>query len=224
MLPTAVLFDLDGTLCDSAPDMATAIDRTLESIGEKAVGTEVVRGWVGDGVGVLVERALTHARGRAPEQVDLESAVEIFLVEYHNHLCVDSKLYPGVAQLLEDLAKNNVPLGVVTNKPAAFTEPLLKSLGIFQMFGSVISGDTCEERKPHPMPVLTALEQLNAAPATSVLVGDSPNDALSARGAKTGALLMTWGYNVGVDLRSLDTDGLFDDAQSLGGRLADWVT
>lgn len=224
MLPDAVLFDLDGTLCDSAPDMAAAIDLTLEAIGEQPVGTETVRGWVGDGVGVLVERALTHARGRAPEQTELQTTVERFLVEYRDHLCVHSKLYPGVAPLLETLAGKQVPLGVVTNKPAAFTEPLLESLGVFHMFGSVISGDTCDERKPHPMPVLVALEELKATPAASVMVGDSPNDAIAARAAATGALLMTWGYNVGVDLRSLDTDGLFDDAQSLSERLADWVT
>ncbi len=224
MFPDAVLFDLDGTLCDSAPDMATALDRTLEAIGENAVGVAVVRGWVGDGVGVLVERALTNARGRAPDPSEQDAAVDRFLTEYQNHLCVDSKLYPGISELLEELASRGVPLGVVTNKPAAFTQPLLDALGIASAFGSVISGDTCSERKPHPLPVLTALSELGATPARSVLVGDSPNDAMSARAAATGAVLMTWGYNVGVDLSTLDTDGLFDDAGSLSRRLADWTT
>jgi len=219
MLPQAVLFDLDGTLCDSAPDMAAAVDLTLEQTGLQPAGLDKVRGWVGDGVAALVERALRDAGGQNPEPEALASATAMFLEAYQSRLCVDSKLYPGIQQLLKTLKDRDIALGVVTNKPAAFTEPLLEALGIATFFGSTISGDTCAERKPHPLPVLTALEELGAAPARSAMIGDSPNDALSARAAGTSALLMTWGYNVGVDLKSLDTDGLFDDADSLAARL-----
>ena len=204
----AVVIDLDGTLLDTAADLAAAINRMLVELGREPLPRSTVATYVGKGAEVLVHRALgggldarvdaaTHARGH-----------DAFLRHYADENGRHARAYEGVADGLSAMRGKGLRLACVTNKPQAFAEPLLERCGLAGHFELVVGGDRLPARKPDPMPMLHAARVLGAAPAEVVAIGDSVNDALAARAAGMAVLAVPYGYNEGHDVRTLDVDGI----------------
>ncbi|MFT6113132.1 MAG: phosphoglycolate phosphatase [Oleispira sp.] len=206
----AVLFDLDGTLIDSVPDLAAAIDVMLESVGKAPAGEVKVNRWVGNGAAALVKRALAdrddgdeihHARYlNAREDEEYASAYSVFECAYAQRLTTGTGLYDGVLSVLSALVSVDIKLGLITNKPRRFTVPLLKALGIDHYFSEVLCGDDLEFKKPHPLPVLTALKNLSVSAQQAIMVGDSISDIKSASAAGVKTVAVTYGYNHGISI------------------------
>jgi phosphoglycolate phosphatase len=197
-LPAALLFDLDGTLLDSAPDLAQAVDRMLLELGHVAAGEERVRQWVGNGSRKLVQRAMAFALAAAEDCIDdtvIETAQTLFMRHYGACCTERSLLYPGVREALVHWRGLGVAMACVTNKPARFTEPLLDFFGLREFIPMAVSGDTLPVRKPDPQPLLFACEQLRIAPARTAMIGDSRNDVLAARAAGMPVACVSYGYN-----------------------------
>lgn len=190
-----VLFDLDGTLVDTAPDLAAGVDHMLESLGLAPAGEARVRTWIGHGVNHLVKRALEAATGREREL--FERGLGLFLDYYADHLSDRTLPYPGVVAALDELVERGLRLGVVTNKPARFTEPLLESLGLRKAFRTVVSGDAVTEKKPAAEPLLRAVEICGGETQNAIMVGDSMTDVEAARRAGLGFVGVPYGYNHG---------------------------
>lgn len=192
--PQAVLFDLDGTLVDSAPDLATAVNRTLAELGRPPVSESRVRRWVGNGARRLVARALAGQREVAQEPPELDAALARFFEHYADCLVDRSVPYPGVRPGLDVLHGLGLPLGVVTNKPARFTAPLLEALALRDYFGVLVSGDTLAVKKPDPAPLRHAAAALGMGPEHCLLVGDSRADLEAALAAGMPMVRVPYGY------------------------------
>jgi phosphoglycolate phosphatase len=214
-----VAFDLDGTLVDSAPDIARAVDSALTQMHLPPWGEQKVRGWVGDGVTRLMKRALTGEREGEPDPKLLERALAAFRAAYGAAVHVDSRLYAGALEALDAL-KGRLKLVCITNKAAQFTEPLLVSLGIRGHFDLVVSGDTLTVLKPDPRPLLHAAEHFGLPPSACCMVGDSANDVMAARAAGFRSVAVSHGYNQGADLVSLGAETLLDSLAGLPAWLA----
>lgn len=213
-LPKAVFFDLDGTLVDSVPDLAAAVDGMLVDLGYAPAGVDKVRLWVGNGARMLVLRAIADAQSIAENAVppaQLDTAHQGFLTHYQRTSGQHSCLYAGVKDALASLQQMGVTLVVITNKPAQFTPTVLAEQGIDGFFSLVISGDTLAERKPHPAQLLHAMSQLELDATECVMVGDSRNDIEAAVAAGVPSICVTYGYNHGDDVRGLPADGFTDD-------------
>lgn len=215
----AILFDLDGTLVDSVPDLAAATDAMLIDMSRAAAGEALVREWVGNGAERLVKRALTGKMDGEPPATELEQALPLFMEHYQSHLQGQSRLYPGVKESLADLQERGLALGLVTNKPERFIAPLLEALGIAEVFAVVVGGDTLADKKPHPAPLLHAARQLGVESAAALMVGDSRNDVLAARRAGMQIVCVPYGYNHGEDIRLTEPDAVVEDLRELSGLL-----
>lgn len=204
--PAAVLFDLDGTLLDTAPDMIFALNALCLEEGVAPVPYERARGFVSNGaVGLLRTAFPAFDPGR---DIDIHHR---YLDHYARHLAVDTHLFPLLDTLLVSLESEGVPWGIVTNKPRSLTEPLLDALGLRQRSACTVSGDTLPERKPHPRPIQYALEHLGLAaePGRSVYVGDARRDIESGRAAGTRTIAASYGYvEPGQDPASWGADHL----------------
>lgn len=208
----AVLFDLDGTLVESAPDMADAIRQMLGELNLPAVTDEHVRGWIGNGRWKLVERTLRHVLNQAEGELDAalyHEANERYAHAYLNSPHERTYLYAGALDLLQYL-HGKVQLGIVTNKDHAFALPLLSKLAIINLFDVVLGGDSCTERKPKPGPIIEAMAQLGSDTKHTIMVGDSNNDFDAARAANVYSVGLSHGYHRGQALRA---DTLFADYQ-----------
>ena len=192
--PDAILFDLDGTLADTAPDIAAAIDRMLVDASLPEAGLETVRGWIGNGAERLVERALCWACGQRPRTEQVTVGVGAFLNHYDSRLVAQSRCYPGMTELLKALVDRGFVLGCVTNKPERQARAVLTGLGVAPLFRCVIGGDTTAQKKPSPEPVRRALAELAVAPQHAVLVGDSDNDLLAGAASGVRCIWVSWGY------------------------------
>lgn len=206
----ALVFDLDGTLVDSIPDLHAAIALMLGELGGKPLGIEEVRGLVGDGTRVLVRRCLVAAG--FPEDI-LPEALPRFVAHYEKAPVGRTRPYPGVKDTLIVLAGRGYRLGVCTNKPQRSTEVILKGLGLDPFFGAVIGGDKLPIRKPDPGHLRAVLDELGAVPADAVMIGDHVNDLAAARGAGSAAILARYGYGAEVpeDLRPDREIGCFSE-------------
>ncbi|MDH1491596.1 phosphoglycolate phosphatase, partial [Ectopseudomonas oleovorans] len=196
-LPRLVMFDLDGTLIDSVPDLAEAVDRMLVELGRPPAGVENVRDWVGNGARVLVRRALAGGLDHAAVgEAETEEALARFLDIYADchHL---TALYPGVHELLEALSTAAVELAVVTNKPERFVAPLLEQVGLGGYFRWIIGGDTLPQQKPDPAALLQVMRLAGVEAAQALFIGDSRNDVLAARAAGVPCIAVSYGYNHG---------------------------
>src|SRR5579871_3120617 len=200
-----VAFDLDGTLVDSASDIARAVDQSLRELGQRVYEPDQIKDWVGEGLTKLLKRALTGKMDGEPDPALLARAREAFRDHYLKGLCIDSQLYPGAVQTLDTLA-HRYQLACITNKAMVYTEPLLKALGIQDRFQLVVGGDTAAALKPHPAPLLFAGEKLGCVPGECCMVGDSRNDILAARAAGFRAVAVSFGYRQGVDLLALGAE------------------
>lgn len=215
----AVFFDLDGTLVDSIVDLAEAGRRMLAELGEATRSDEEICKFVGKGIPVLVERCLTVDRAPvSPER--LKHAIEVFMRHYGDTNGLLSAAYPGVAETLVALKARGVKMGCVTNKAEAFVAPLMKKLDLWHFMDCVVGGDTLPKKKPDPDPLWHACEQLGVAREQALMVGDSSNDALCARRAGIPVVLMTYGYNEGEAVDSVDCDGLLSNFKELPPLLA----
>lgn len=206
----AAIIDLDGTLLDTAADLAAAVNAMLLAMGRAALPVEQVASYVGKGVEVLVHRALTLSLdGRVPAD-SFAPAMQSFDAHYRRENGRHASVYPGVLEGLQAMRDAGLKLAVVTNKPIGFALPLLADTGLAQYFDLVVGGDTVARKKPDPMPMLHVCAQLGIAPEQVVAIGDSLNDALAARAAGMAVLAVPYGYNEGRDARSLDVDAIVD--------------
>jgi phosphoglycolate phosphatase len=192
--PQAVFFDLDGTLVDSAPDLTTAVNRSLADLGRPPITEAQARAWIGNGARRLVARALAGQREIDAEPAQTEAAMAAFFHHYQDTLVQASRVYDGVVEGLTQLAALARPMGVVTNKPGAFTAPLLEALGLEGFFAVQVSGDTLAVKKPDPAPLLHAAAQLGVAAGQSLYVGDSAADRDAARAAGMPMVRVPYGY------------------------------
>ena len=190
---SAVIFDLDGTLIDTAGEIATALDRTFDELGHPRLPAAQVRDLIGRGVPSLVERALAKVGGRD----NLGHAVERFEAHYAQTVGTAAELFPGVRVGLESLASARRPMAVVTNKPRYFTQQLLDRLGVGPFFAAVVAGDDGIRRKPHGDMLVAACERMGSAPAETLMLGDSDNDIVAARAAGCPVWCVPYGYNEG---------------------------
>lgn len=212
----AVLFDLDGTLVDSVPDIAVAVDRMLYDLGRAPAGESRVRGWVGNGGRMLVRRALAFDVAGVPDDdALLPRAMEIFFRHYDDSNGEASRLYPGVAEALDGLAARGLAMAVITNKPHRYVAPLFEALGILQHFPVLIGGDTLPVKKPDPAPLWHACELLGVRPAQSLMVGDSTNDIEAARAAGCPVVAVDYGYNYGRPVAEDNPDRVLSDLRDL---------
>lgn len=202
----SVTLDLDGTLLDTVPDLADAVAAMLADLSLPQRSEEEVRRYVGRGIQHLVQRCLGNEQ--AADAPLLERAQQCFRRHYARTNGRKARPYPGVLPALESLRSLRVPMAVVTNKSAAFTEPLLAGSGLDGYFAFAVSGDSLAEKKPHPLPLLHACGLLGSVPAANLHIGDSRHDAACARAAGCPVVLVDYGYNEGEDVRKLDCDAI----------------
>jgi phosphoglycolate phosphatase len=208
--PEMVLIDVDGTLVDSVPDLAFCVDAMMHELGMPERGERRVRHWVGNGVERLVKRSLVNQIDGEPDEALFSRALPVFEELYRENTSKRSCLYRGVSEALEFLTTTGVRIGCVTNKASQFTLPLLQDLGVRDYFEIVICGDMVERKKPDPMPLLRAAEQLETEPRASMMLGDSMSDVNAARAAGFQIVCMSYGYNHGEDIRDYDPDAVID--------------
>ncbi|HVT53622.1 MAG TPA: phosphoglycolate phosphatase [Dongiaceae bacterium] len=188
--PRVLVFDLDGTLIDSAPDLAQAVNALLAEFGKPPLAETTIRPMIGDGSRLLLARALA-ASGIETQADDV---FDRFMVHYLAFVADKTKVYPDVPETLAALHAHGHPLGVCTNKPFAPTERVLEAFGLAHFFGAVIGGDSLPQRKPEPEPLWTTIERLGGGAAA--MVGDSANDMLCARAAKVPGILIPSDYGL----------------------------
>ena len=215
----AVLLDLDGTLLDTAPEIAAAAADMLSELGLDPVDPLRVRDFIGKGIPHLVRRTLEASLGRAPDERRVGSAMEGFFFHYAKRNGRMSKPYPGVLEGIAELRAKGFALACVTNKTAQFTIPLLEATGLAGFFPVVVSGDTMPKKKPAPDPLLEACRRLGVPAPEALMVGDSRNDALAARAAGCPVLLVPYGYTEGEDVQGIDCDGIVPSLLHVAGLL-----
>ena len=208
-----IIFDLDGTLIDSAPDLALAVNHMLTSVHHANFDEATIDGWVGNGASILVQRALSGSR-TIDERLDtnfVATALDIFLKFYALNLCVKTCPYPNVLSTLQALKSKGYRLAIVTNKPFAFVEPILKGLELFDLFEYFIGGDSLAEKKPSPLPLLHVCERLKVSVKECIMVGDSKNDILAGNACGMQTIGVTYGYNYGENIDVHKPSVVFDD-------------
>lgn len=221
MMIRSITLDLDGTLLDTIADLAAACDATMVELGRAPHGVDRVRRFVGKGMAVLVERCLTAADGRAPGGALLAQAIEVFRRHYAEANGRAARVYPGVFEGLAAFRALGLPLAVVTNKPMAFTGPLLEKTGLAAFFVVAVSGDTTASKKPHPAPILHACAVLGVRPQDNLHIGDSDNDLLAARAAGCRAFAVPYGYTEEGPVDSAECDALVSDLLDAARRVAE---
>lgn len=197
-----ILFDLDGTLINSSPDLALAINHMLETLDRDIFSEDIIDGWVGNGALMLVQRALSGQRtvDESLDNVLVQNALDIFLAYYAKNLCNETVPYPHVKTTLNTLQAKGYRLSIVTNKPFAFVEPILEGLGMNGLFELILGGDSLPLKKPDPAPLLHIAETLGVLVDKCVMVGDSKNDILAANACGMQSVGVTYGYNYGEDI------------------------
>jgi phosphoglycolate phosphatase len=206
----AILFDLDGTLVDTAPDIAAAVDATLRELDHPSIDSDQVRSWIGRGVDVLLHRVLTRDRdGRAAD--DEHARARACFLEYYAALNGQrARLYPGVTEGLAQAKRLGIATCCVTNKLQVFSEALLALTGLDSELAFVQGGDALPKTKPDPLPLTHAAGRLGFAPHECLMVGDSSNDARAARAAGMPVALVGYGYTEDLPVAAIDCDAVFD--------------
>ena len=212
-----LIFDLDGTLINSALDLALAVNYMLETLGRDIFDEEVIHGWVGNGALMLVQRALSGNRtvDECLDKSTVGNALDIFLEYYGKNLCNATIPYPNVTTTLNTLKEKGYTLAIVTNKPFAFVEPILEGLGLNGLFELILGGDSLPLKKPDPAPLLHVCERLSISEEQSLMVGDSKNDILAANACSMQSVGVTYGYNYGEDIGIYSPDIIINDFAEL---------
>jgi len=215
----AILFDLDGTLVDTAPDIAAAVGATLRELARPPLDEAAVRSYIGRGVDVLLHRVLTGERdGNAALDVH-GHARKVFLGHYGTHNGRTAKIYPGVLEGIEHAERLGLLLCCVTNKPQAFSDALLEQVGLDRYLEFVIGGDALPKGKPDPSPLLLAAARLGVEPDECLMVGDSSNDAVAARAAGMPIVLVGYGYSGDQPIDTIDCDAIVASIADVVGAL-----
>lgn len=213
--PRAVLFDLDGTLVDSGPDIAAAINAMLADLGRAPYPVERILEWVGDGAPQLVARTLTDSLAATPSAAQTAHGFARFQAHYAAAVCVHSRPYPLVRELLEALQSAGIARACVTNKPEHLSHALLAALDLAPLFDVVVGGDTLARRKPHPEPIEHACRSLHVAVTEAVYVGDSLTDCRAAAAAGVPMIAVSYGYHQGADLTAASAAVIIDSFAAL---------
>lgn len=208
-----VIFDLDGTLIDTAPDLTRALNHVLEIAGRPAVTVAAARHMVGAGARAMICFGLEGSGGLLPE-AEIDNLFDIFLEHYGQNIAVDSTLFPGVRRYLERLAGENVGIALCTNKPVRLTMALMDALELSESFDVIIGGDSLGVRKPDPGPVLETVARLGGTPERTLFIGDSEIDFQAARAAGTPIALVDFGY-CRSPVASLGADAIISSYEDL---------
>lgn len=220
----AAIVDLDGTMVDTIGDFAEAIARMLADLQLPALDAALIEHMVGKGTEHLLRSVLAHVLAQAGHSADalpaaVDSLLPTALARYEQHyLAINgqhSALYAGVLEGLQALKAGGLRLACVTNKPLAFTQPLLAAKGLQGLFEQVFGGDSFAKKKPDPLPLLKTCEALGTLPARTLMLGDSSNDAQAARAAGCPVVLVTYGYNHGQSVEAVGADALVDSIAQL---------
>jgi len=215
--PQAVLFDLDGTLADTAPDLAYALNQTLLHYGLPELPFEQIRPVVSHGGIALIKLGFNMQ----PDEAGFEERRQYLLDVYLNNLCRDTRLFDGMDEVLEHLESNAIPWGIVTNKPAWLTDPLMVEMGLHTRTPAIVSGDTCSNRKPHPEPIEFACQLLGVPAKRCWYVGDAGRDMQAGRAAGCTTIGATFGYIYAEDpIENWDSDINIDHPRQIIGMLS----
>ncbi len=218
----AVIVDLDGTMVDTMGDFAEALNRMLADLQLPAIDAQAIEPMVGKGSENLLRSVLHHVlaqQGRAPAATDIDNYYARAWEQYqHHYLAINgrfSKVYEGVEQGLRQMRNLGLKMACLTNKPLSFAEPLLKAKGLRDYFDCVFGGDSFERKKPDPLPLIKTCQALGSQPATTLMVGDSSNDAEAAHNAGCPVVLVSYGYNHGQPIRGVQAAGYVDSLAEL---------
>lgn len=209
-VPKLAIFDLDGTLVDSVPDIVVALNTALSDLGLPPISAMQARCWVGNGARVLARRAYTRDMLASADDAVVDQLYKRFLARYSERACEQSRIYPGVEQCIEFLAVNGCQLACVTNKPYSITTQVLRTLKLDGWFSMVVGGDSLPEKKPHPLPLQHVMRAIGAEPPETLMIGDSASDVEAARAAGVDSLCVTYGYNQGLDVTALGANRVVD--------------
>ncbi|HSW16792.1 MAG TPA: phosphoglycolate phosphatase [Ramlibacter sp.] len=212
----AAIVDLDGTMVDTLGDFSVALNGMLGELGLRGIEAAQIEPMVGQGSEHLIRSVLAHVDGPASLYDAAWQSYQRHYLEINGR---HSAVYPGVVGGLEVLRGAGLKLACLTNKPTSFAKPLLQAKGLAGFFDVVFGGDAFERKKPDPLPLLKTCEALGCAPAATLMIGDSSNDARAARAAGCPVLLVTYGYNHGEPVRSVDADGFLDSLADVAERL-----
>ena len=201
--PKAILIDLDGTMLDTAPDLAAAAIATMVDMDRPIPTLAQVRSWIGAGVERLLHRALTGLMDGQANAEDMLKAGAYFIGHYNRANGVETKFYPGVIETLSWWHREGIPMACVTNKPERYTLPLIAKFGMRDFFKTVLSGDSLPVKKPDPQPLITAAEQLGVEVSDCLMIGDSAADVQAALNANMPVAYVSYGYNQGKNLSEL---------------------
>ena len=186
----AVLFDLDGTFADTAPDLAAALNHVRASRNLPPLPLAVLRPQASHGSAGLLKTGMNVT----PDAPDFPALRDIFLTHYTHHICVGTQLFAGIAELVDTLERRGIKWGIVTNKPHRFTLPLMQALGMASRASCLISGDTCAHAKPHPAPMHKACEIIQVAPEQCLYLGDDKRDMDAANAVNMRGIIALYGY------------------------------
>jgi phosphoglycolate phosphatase len=204
----AVVIDLDGTLLDTAPDLADSAMAMAADLGLPPITLDEVKTYIGNGVSRLVKRVLTRDMHADPAPKLFKQALPIYERHYAEGVSRKSRPFPGVVEGLQAFKALGVHVACITNKAERFTHPLLKDTGLFDYFELILSGDTLPEKKPSPLPLLHACVVFDCEPSELLLIGDSLNDTQAARAAGSHVFCVPYGYNRGRPVTELDLDAV----------------
>lgn len=217
MKDKTIIFDLDGTLIDSAPDVCRALNRALAGLDRRPHTVDEVKGYLGFGARILMEKAL-NATGTEPAGDVIDELTTAFLDDYALHPVVDTVVFPGVTQVIEELMEKGARLAICTNKPSITAAPVLDALDLSKYFDVVVCGDQVENKKPHGGHVLDTIEAAGGERSRSIMVGDSENDIDAAIHASVRSVVVSFGY-AHAPHAELGADAIIDRFQDLPGVL-----
>lgn len=214
---SSFLFDLDGTLADTAPDLVAALNTVLVEENRSETRLEKARHWAAGGSGRLVKEGF----GITSADPDFPRLRQALLDHYTEHLCVETRLFPGIEALLQEIEARNCPWGIVTNKPSFLTYPLLRLLGLDERAETIICGDTLKHSKPHPAPVLKACKNMGSPASTTLFAGDDLRDIQAGKSAGSQTVAVAWGYTAPEEnLHNWHADHLVESVGELRQLLA----
>ncbi len=208
-----LIFDLDGTLIDSVPDIAVATNKMLADLGKQTFSEDNIRHWVGNGSRKLIERALDHAI-QDKESVTtslIDKAEKLFFQHYQQDCANKTVAYNGVDKGLRALKNHGFTLALVTNKPMQFVPIILDYFNWQDLFSVVLGGDSVAEKKPSPMPLNYVCEKLNISPQNAIMIGDSKNDIFAGQNAGMQSIGLSYGYNYGQAIADFQPSYCFAD-------------
>lgn len=204
----AVLFDLDGTLLDTAPDLVTAANAMLGELALPALDAQSIKNFIGGGIATLVKRTLAASLESEPDAQLLERAMPLYEKHYAKVMLNQTRPFAGVVEGLQAMRAQGLRLACVTNKAERFARPLLGATGLLDFFELLVCGDSLPKKKPDPLPLRHACAHFGVEPREVLLIGDSPLDTQAARAAGCHIFCVPYGYNQGRDVRELDCDAI----------------